>query len=177
VLEYAADFARRLYGCGNLLIELRGAPVYFGQCKYVLGQREDCPITAFVRGEQQWSRDPKARAGPQTAQTVMFLLVVANGFFADVAYGAQDPRWNLPVSPVLLLIAAVAARTIYLARPATGPVSLVSTGLLVAGALVPSSLTAWMALFTVSAIGILFDRPRYLAHQLPLALAVTVCRN
>jgi hypothetical protein len=103
----------------------------------------------------------------------MFLLVVANGFFADIAYGAQDPRWNLPVSPVLLLIATVAARTIYLANLAFGPASFVSLGLLAVGALVPSSLAAWTALFTVSAIGILFDRSRYLAHQLPLALAVT----
>ena len=109
----------------------------------------------------------------RAAQTVMFLLVVANGFFADAAYGAQDPRWNLPVSPVLALIAMVAARTIYLARPAAGPASMVSLGLLAVGALVPSSLAAWTALFAVSAIGIVFDATRRLSHQLPLALAVT----
>jgi hypothetical protein len=109
----------------------------------------------------------------RAAQTVMFLLVVANGFFADAAYGAQDPRWNLPVSPVLALIAMVAARTIHLALPAAGPASIVSLGLLAVGALVPSSLAAWSSLFAVSAIGILFDHQRRLAHQLPLALAVT----
>jgi hypothetical protein len=109
----------------------------------------------------------------QLVQTAMFLLVVASGFFADVAYGAQDPRWNLPISPVLALIALVAARTIYLALPAAGPVSIASLGLLAVGALVPSSLAAWVALSAVSIIGILFDSQRRLAHQLPLALAVT----
>jgi hypothetical protein len=107
------------------------------------------------------------------AQLLMFLLVVANGFFADVAYGAQDPRWNLPVSPVLLLITAVAARIIYLSAPARGPMSIVSLGLLAMGAMVPSSLVSWTALFTVSALGIILDQPRRLVHQLPLALAVT----
>jgi hypothetical protein len=107
------------------------------------------------------------------AQTLMFLLVVANGFFADAAYGAQDPRWNLPISPVLVLIAAVAARTIYLSVPAVGPASLASLGLLALGALVPSSLAAWTALLAVSALGIVFDKRRRLAHQLPLALAAT----
>jgi hypothetical protein len=107
------------------------------------------------------------------AQTLMFLLVVANGFFADVAYGTQDPRWNLPVSPVLALIAAVAARTIYLSTPTSGLVSAGSLGLLGVGALVPSSLMAWTALFGVSALGLIADTPRRLAHQLPLALAAT----
>lgn len=107
------------------------------------------------------------------AQTLMFLLVVANGFFADVAYGAQISGWNLAISPVLLLIAAVAARTIYLSAPAAGPASLISFGLLAVGAIIPSSLAAWTALFAVSALGFIFDRPRRLAHHLPLALAVT----
>jgi hypothetical protein len=107
------------------------------------------------------------------AQTLMFLLVVANGFFVDMAYGAHDPRWNLPISPVLLLIAAVAARTIYLSDAATGPVNLVSFGLLAVGVLVPSSMAAWTTLFAVSAVGIVVDKHRRLAHQLPLALATT----
>jgi hypothetical protein len=107
------------------------------------------------------------------AQTLMFLLVVANGFFVDVAYSAQDPRWNLPVSPVLLLIAAVSARTIYLSVSASGPVNVVSLGLLAVGALVPSSMAAWTTLFAVSAVGIITDKQRRLAHQLPLALATT----
>jgi hypothetical protein len=107
------------------------------------------------------------------AQTLMFLLVVANGFFADVAYGAHDARWNLPVSPVLVLIAAVAARTIYLSAPSSGLVNAIFLGLLAIGALVPSSLAAWTTLFAVSALGVMADKYRRLAHQLPLALAAT----
>jgi hypothetical protein len=106
-------------------------------------------------------------------QTAMFVLATANGFFADMAYGAQDPRWNLPISPVLALVAVIAARTIYQALPATGPVSAASLGLLAFGALVPSSLAAWLSLFAVSAIGIASDAQRRLVHQLPLALAAT----
>jgi hypothetical protein len=106
-------------------------------------------------------------------QTLMFLLVVANGFFADVAYGAQDSRWNLPISPVLILIVAVAARTIYLSTPAVGPASVVALALLALGTLIPSSSAAWTVLFAVSALGIVFDTTRRAAHHLPLALAVT----
>ena len=107
------------------------------------------------------------------AHTAIFLLIAANGFYADIAYGLHDPRWNLPMSPVLALVALVAARTIWIAPPGSGIVSALGLSALAGAALVPSSSAAWLSLLVVSAFGVAFDAGRRLAHHLPLALAAT----
>jgi hypothetical protein len=103
----------------------------------------------------------------------MFILAIANGLFADVAYALTGTTGRLPVSPVLAVIIAACVRLLYRDAPAKGPFAVGAVLVLAAAVLVPSSLASWLALLCVAAIGIVADAPRANAYRLSAALATT----
>lgn len=107
------------------------------------------------------------------ALPAFFVLAIANGLFADIAYAVAAGTGRLPFSPVIIIIILAAARLLMLGQPSGGPFPVLAMGVLAAGALVPSSLASWLGIVGISAAGTLWDRGRRAAYQMMLALAMT----
>ena len=75
------------------------------------------------------------------ALPAFFVLAIANGLFADIAYAVAAGTGRLPFSPVIIIIILAAARLLMLGQPSGGPFPVLAMGVLAAGALVPSSRT------------------------------------
>lgn len=109
----------------------------------------------------------------RTAYISVYLLVIANGLFADAVYRLYATTEGIPISPVLLVIVVAGCAVIARSPMPHHNWGLVWLGLLCLGALIPSSVASWATLFVVSAFGLIVDSGRRRVHQLPLALATT----
>ena len=101
------------------------------------------------------------------------LLAIANGLYADVFYGLGASNGRFPVSPVLAIIVFACVRLLLPARMTTSRFDRVAAALLALGALMPSSLAAWLTLATVCGAGISADKSRAVGHRMTLGLAIT----
>ena len=107
------------------------------------------------------------------ALPAVFVLAIANGLYADISFALSAPIAQLPFSPVIAIIVVALTRLMTPAAPIREPFCIAAAALMTAGALLPSSLAAWLTMGAVSAVGIFWDRGRTAAYRMALALAFT----